>query len=95
MLWTSPLRSSVCSYFTHLAGRNPGGVRWELTAEEAISAIHSCQLSFYLLRNGRVFDIVIASYDEKLYLKCADDDQIPFRLLSLPVFVPFGLPLLG
>jgi hypothetical protein len=94
IFWISPLRSATCAYFTHLAGRNRDGSRWELSAEDALLAVEQRLLSLYLIRNGRIEDIVVANYEGRSYLKTASDELIPTQLLRLPAFTPVCTSLL-
>lgn len=91
VLWISPIHLDSCNYFTHLAGRLPFGRRWELTVDEAVHALMTRSLSFYILRRGRVIDLVTADYKGQPYLSCSGEGCGTVALLTLPAFKPEGL----
>ena len=55
---------------------------WRLTEVAAIRRIESRQDSFYTLVNGRETDIVVASYNQRKYLKTSADGYAPNNLSS-------------
>jgi len=62
-----------------------GGKGWKLTQQEAIRAIESRQLSFYVSSGGRSVDVIVAiSQHGNKYLKTKADGDEPNNLLSLP-----------
>lgn len=88
VFWTHAIHTSGCSYITHLAGRNPDGSRWELEAGQALTALSRNVLSLYVIRKGRVEDVVAGVFQGQYYLKCSADERVPDRLLGLPEFEP-------
>ncbi len=88
IFWTRSRNNSSCSYITHLAGRNPDGSRWELDATDALAALELGLFSFYVIRQGRVVDIVAGVFEGHQYLKCSGEERVPQRLLGLPAFEP-------
>jgi len=69
--------------------RNVGGVnggqRWKMTQPQAIAAIESGQMAFYVSQAGHTVNVIVATsqYGHK-YLKTVADGEQPDNLLSLP-----------
>lgn len=73
---------------THVGGKTDaenGGGAWKITQEQAIQGIESRNWSFYVQRNGRRVNVIVAKsrYGNK-YLKTEADGEQPNNLLSLP-----------
>ena len=70
---------------THIGGINGDGTRWKLSQKQAIEGIENGKWAFYVIKNGKRVDVVIATsrYGNK-YLKTAADDEYTNNLLSLP-----------
>lgn len=77
-------------YDAHERIRNIGGVsgdgtRWRITQQEAIEGIEGGKWSFFVARNGRAVDVVVAvSRFGNKYIKTEADGDQPNNLLSLP-----------
>lgn len=61
-----------------------GGPGWTFTHEQAIQGILNHQYSFFVCIDGRILDIIVASYNGNLYLKTPIDMDQPNHLLNLP-----------
>ncbi len=61
-----------------------GGPGWAFTHEQAIQGILNHQYSFFVHIDGRILDIIVASYNGNLYLKTPIDMDQPKHLLNLP-----------
>jgi hypothetical protein len=68
---------------THIGGIS-NGTLWKLTVDEAIKSIEDEKHEFYITVNGRNVDVIIASHNNRKYLKTTADDYSPNNLLSLP-----------
>jgi hypothetical protein len=73
---------------THVGGSEGaknGGGRWRITQQEAIRGVEDGTWDFYVRRNGRTVEVVVATsrFGNK-YLKTEADDVQPNNLLSLP-----------
>ena len=88
VLWTSCTYSASRRQITYIAGRNPGGSRWELSADAALRAVEMQKLVLFILREGRIHDLIVARDQDAAYLKCITDGPEPTSLLSLPAFMP-------
>jgi hypothetical protein len=66
-------------------GGEIAGVRWKLSQEQAIAAIESDTIHFYVSAAGRTVKVVVAvSRWGNKYLKTEADGEQPDNLLSLP-----------
>jgi hypothetical protein len=56
-----------------------------MTSEEAVGAIESGRLEFFVRQEGRQVDVIVAtSRSGNRYLRTVADDDEPNNLLSLP-----------
>ncbi|MFA6917870.1 MAG: DUF3892 domain-containing protein [Candidatus Gracilibacteria bacterium] len=62
-----------------------GGDGWKITQQEAIKHIENGTHSFYVVKNGREVNVIVAisRFDNK-YIKTEADGDEPNNLLSLP-----------
>lgn len=69
----------------NIGGVNPNGERWKLSQQAAIEGIERGEGSFYVTRDGKTVDVIVAvsQYGHK-YLKTEADGEHPNNLLSLP-----------
>jgi hypothetical protein len=72
-------RESKYERITHI-----GGEDWKLTQEKAIAEIESGKRSFYVSKDGKKVNVVVAKRNGSKYLKTEADDSEPNNLLSLP-----------
>ena len=68
---------------THIGGMHEGQ-RWRLTEDDAVKAIESGQISFYVKEGGHEVDVIVAQLHGRKYLKTRPDGDQPDNLLSLP-----------
>lgn len=67
----------------NIGGLN-NGYRWKESESSAISQIKSKTHEYYVEKNGRSVEVVVATYNGREYLKTEDDGYAPNNLLSLP-----------
>lgn len=72
-------RDSAYERITHI-----GGAWGKMTQEDAIAAIDNGTRSFYVSKDGKKVDVIVATRNGKKYLKTEADDSEPNNLLSLP-----------
>ena len=60
------------------------GHRWAVSQEDAIRGIERNDWEFFIYRQGKIMNIVIAERDGEKYLKATCDSDQPDFLLSLP-----------
>lgn len=66
-------------------GLNPDGSRWKQSLTKMINLIEDDKFSFYVIVNGKVVDVIIATSSAgNKYLKTEADGVMPNNLLSLP-----------
>ena len=68
---------------THVGGIRDG-VRWRLLEDEAIYAIKSEQVQFFVSQAGFTANVIVATHLGRDYLKTEADGVTPDNLLSLP-----------
>lgn len=67
-----------------IGGTNANGTSWKLSEDNAIKSIEEGTYEFYVTKNGKTADVVVAKRNAVKYLKTTADDDIPDNLLSLP-----------
>ncbi len=69
----------------NIGGVNPDQTRWKMSQQDAIKAIETEKYSFYVVANGKMVNVIVATskYGYK-YLKTEADGEQPDNLLSLP-----------
>jgi hypothetical protein len=77
-------RDNAHERITHIGGVSWGRA-WKMTGDEAIAAIESGRLTFYVSTGGRTVKVIVAkSAAGHKYLKTENDGERPDNLLSLP-----------
>lgn len=78
-------RTNPHERITHVGGLNADNTRWNMTQPRAIEKIEDGTYSFYVFRDGKQVDVIVAksAYGNK-YLKTVADGEQPNNLLSLP-----------
>ena len=70
---------------THIGGFNGSSQRWWLPLQDAIERIESGRGRFYVSRNGRPVDVVVATGgDGTKHVRAVDEDDESDLLLRLP-----------
>jgi hypothetical protein len=66
-----------------IGGKNGDGTRWKLSEDKAIKAIDEGTYQFYVTKNGKTVDVIVAKRNGTKFLKTIADGDIPDNLLSL------------
>jgi hypothetical protein len=66
-----------------IGGKNGDGSRWKMNEDKAIDAIEDGTYEFYVTKNGKTVDVIVAKRNGTKYLKTRSDGDIPDNLLSL------------
>lgn len=69
---------------SHIGGITGDGFRWKLSEDDAIRSIEQGKCQFFVRVNGQQVDVIIASHDNRKYLKTTSDGYSPNNLLNLP-----------
>ncbi len=69
---------------SHVGGSNADNTRWKMTEPDAIKAIEDDKYRFYTHVDGKSAWVVIATHNDRKYLKTEADTSIKDNLLSLP-----------
>ena len=73
------------SHVRAVGGSTVGGGRWLLLEDQAIAAIERQRSEFFVRKDGRDVEVVVATSPTGVkYLKTAADGEIPDTLLGLP-----------
>jgi hypothetical protein len=59
-------------------------LRWYRTEDEAIRLIKTGTYNYYVIVGGREADVVVATHNDREYLKTRPDGYAPNNLLALP-----------
>lgn len=77
--------SNVHEMIENIGGFDSNNALWKVPQGAAIAALEAGKYEFYVMINGRAFDLMIAaSRDGYKYLKTTADKEEPTSLLSLP-----------
>ena len=76
-------RTNPHERITHVGGVRQGE-RWKLPEDDAVKAIESKQVEFFVSEQGFTADVVVAERHGKKYLKTKPDGEQPDNLLKLP-----------
>jgi len=74
-------------YDAHERIQNIGGIlnylRWKESESTAIIQLNNKTHEYYVDKNGRSVEVIVASHNGRPYLKTTDDGYAPNNLLSL------------
>ncbi|MGY4537410.1 hypothetical protein ACVW0P_001829 [Mucilaginibacter sp. UYNi724] len=68
---------------SHIGGINADNTRWRLSEDDAIKSIENKKYEFYVSVNGRSVDVIVATHNNRKYLKTESDGYSPNNLLNL------------
>ena len=78
-------RTNIHERINYIGGLNANGNRWKISLQDAIDAIETNKWNFYVSKNGKQVNVIIAkSAAGYKYLKTEADDTTTDNLLSLP-----------
>jgi len=66
-----------------VGGVNADNTSWSLTEDKAIKSIEDRTYEFYVSVNGKAVDVVVATHNNRKYLKTTADSYSPNNLLNL------------
>ena len=68
----------------NIGGFDSQNALWKMPQSVAISAIEAGKYEFFMLINGKAYDLVVAERSGQKYLKTTRDEREPSTLLKLP-----------
>ncbi|QKP78810.1 DUF3892 domain-containing protein [Methyloligella sp. GL2] len=76
-------RYSPYDRISHVGG-GTGDHRWRQTQEQTIREIENGEYEYYVEVDGETADVIVATKDDRKYIKTKPDGEQPNNLLSLP-----------